>query len=109
MTNIEKLQQVWVEKDLDGVLGMLTDDFEMRMLHMDQTLKGPEAHVFMKELVLDDSVVSSDFRIIYENNECAVTYERMSGENSGQVSIVQLFRDNKIYYMEVSLITDSES
>ena len=40
---------------------------------MDQTLKGPEAHAFMKELVLEDSVVSSDFRIIYENNECAVT------------------------------------
>ena len=34
MTNIEKLQQVWVEKDLDGVLGMLTDDFEMRMLYI---------------------------------------------------------------------------
>ena len=47
--------------------------------------------------------------IIHENNECAVSYERMSGENSGQVSIVQPFRDNKIYYMEVSLITDSES
>ena len=107
MTNIEKLQQVWVEKDLDGVLGMLTDDFEMRMLHMDQTLKGPKAHAHMKELVLDESVVSSDFRIIYENNECAVTYERMSGENSGQVSIVQLFRENKIYYMEVSLILNS--
>jgi len=107
MTNIEKLQQVWVEKDLDGVLGMLTDDFEMRMLHMDQTLKGPEAHAHMKELVLDDSVVSSDFRIIYENNECAVTYDWMSGENSGQVSIVQLFKENKIYYMEVSLILDS--
>ena len=40
---------------------------------MDQTLKGPEAHAFMIELVLEDSVVSSDFRIIYENNECAVT------------------------------------
>ena len=79
----------------------------MRMLHMDQTLKGPEAHAFMKELVLDDSVVSSDFRIIYENNKCAVTYERMSGENSGQVSIVQLFRDNKFYNMEVNLIIDS--
>ena len=77
------------------------------MTNMDQTLKGPEAHAHMKELVLDESVVSSDFRIIYENNECAVTYERMSGENSGQVSIVQLFRENKIYYMEVSLILDS--
>ena len=74
---------------------------------MNQTLKGPEAHAFMKELVLEDSVVSSDFRIIHENNECAVTYERMSGENSGQVSIVQPFRDNKIYNMEVNLITDS--
>ena len=108
MTNIEKFQKVWDAKDLEGVLGMLTDDVEMRMLHMDQTLKGPEAHAFIKELLLDDSVVSSDFRIIYENNECAVTYERMSGENSGQVSIVQLFRDNKIYYMEVSLISDSD-
>ena len=108
MTNIEKFQKVWDAKDLEGVLGMLTDDVEMRMLHMDQTLKGSEAHAFIKELLLDDSVVSSDFRIIYEYDECAVTYERMSGENSGQVSIVQLFRDKKIYYMEVSLITDSD-
>ena len=107
MTNFAKLQKVWDAKDLEGVLGMLTDDCEMRMLHMDQTLKGPEAHAFMKELVLEDSVVSSDFRIIHENNECAVSYERMSGENSGQVSIVQPFRDNKIYNMEVNLITDS--
>ena len=107
MTNIEKFQKVWDAKDLEGVLGMLTDDVEMRMLHMDQTLKGPEAHAFIKELLLDDSVVSSDFRIIYENNECAVTYKRISGENSGQVSIVQPFRDNNIYNMEVNLITDS--
>ena len=46
---------------------MLTDEFEMRMLHMDQTLKGPEAHAHMKELLLDESVVSSDFRIIYKS------------------------------------------
>ena len=56
MTNIEKFQKVWDAKDLEGVLGMLTDDVEMRMLHMDQTLKGPEAHAFIKELLLDDSV-----------------------------------------------------
>ena len=106
MTNIEKLQQVWVEK-FRWCPRNADDDFEMRMLNMDQTLKCPEANAHMKELLLDESVVSSDFRIIYENNECAVTYERMSGENSGQVSIVQLFRENKIYYMEVSLILDS--
>ena len=33
MTNMEKLQEVWEVKDLDGVLSMLTDDFEIKMLH----------------------------------------------------------------------------
>ena len=84
MTNIEKLQQVWVEKDLDGVLGMLTDDFEMRILYMDQTLKGPEAHANMKELVLDESVVSSDFRIMstYANNIIEEIKDRNKSKSS---------------------------
>ena len=56
--------------------------------------------------VLDEDIVSSDFRIIYENDACAVTYERMAGALSGHVSIVQLWRDNKIYHMEVSVIED---
>ena len=106
MTNMEKLQEVWEAKDLDGVLGMFTDDFEMKMLHLNQTLDGPVAHDYLKEMVLDNDTVSSDFRIIYENDACAVTYERMAGALSGHVSIVQLWRDNKIYYMEVSVIED---
>ena len=44
MTNMGKLQEVWEAKDLDAVLGMFTDDFEMKMLHLNQTLKGPAAH-----------------------------------------------------------------
>ena len=91
---------------IDGVLGMFTDDFEMKMLHLNQTLNGPAAHDYLKEMVLDEDTVSSDFRIIYENDACAVTYERMAGALSGHVSIVQLWRDNKIYYMEVSVIED---
>ena len=106
MTNMEKLQEAWEAKNLDGVLGMLTDDFEMRMLHTNQTVKGQAAHDYMEEMVLDEGTVSSDFRIIYENDACAVTYERMAGALSGHVSIVQLRRDNKIYYMEVSVIED---
>ena len=103
---MEKLQEVWEAKDLDAVLGMFTDDFEMKMLHLNQTLKGPAAHDYWKEMVLDEGTVSSDFKIIYENDDCAVTYERMTGELSGQVSIVQLWRDSTIYYMEVSVIED---
>ena len=106
MTNMEKLQEVWEAKDLDGVLEMFTDDFEMKMLHSNQTLNGSSAHDYLKEMVLDKGTVSSDFRIIYENDACAVTYERMTGELSGQVSIVQLWRDSTIYYMEVSVIED---
>ena len=60
----------------------------------------------MKGMVLDEGTVSSDLRIIYENNDCAVTYERMTGELNGQVSIIQLWREGKIYYMEVSVIED---
>ncbi len=106
MTKMEQLQQVWEAKDLDGVLSMFTDDYEMRTLHTNQTLKGQEALDHLKEMVLDEGTVSSDFRVIYENDDCAVTYERMTGELNGQVSIVQLWRGNKIYYHEISLIED---
>jgi hypothetical protein len=80
MAKMEQLQEVWEAKDLDGVLSFFTDD--------------------------DEGTVSSDFRIIYENDDCAVTYERMTGEFNGQCSIVQLWRGSKIYYHEISLIED---
>ena len=106
MAKMEQLQEVWEAKDLDGVLSMVTDDYEMRILHTNQTMKGQEARDYLKEMVLDEGTVSSDFRIIYENDDCAVTYEKMIGELSGQVSIVQLWRESNIYYMEVSVIED---
>ena len=106
MSKMEQLQEVWDAKNLDGVLGMVTDDYEMRTLHTNQTLKEQEARDYLKEMVLDEGTVSSDFRIIYENDDCAVTYERMTGELNGQVTIVQLWRENKVYYHEISLIED---
>ena len=90
------------------MLEMVTDDYEMRTLYTNQTLKGQEARDYLKEMVLDEGTVSSDFRIIYENDDCAVTYERMTGELNGQVSIVQLWRGSKVYYHEISLIEDSK-
>ena len=106
MAKMEQLQKVWDAKDLNGVLEMVTDDYEMRTLYTNQTLKGQEARDYLKEMVLDEGTVSSDFRIIYENDDCAVTYERMTGELNGQVSIVQLWRGSKVYYHEISLIED---
>ena len=106
MTNMEKLQEVWEAKDLDGVLSMLTDDFEIKMLHTNQTMKGQESRDYMKGMVLDEGTVSSDFRIIYENDDCAVTHERMTGELNGQVTIVQLWRGSKVYYHEICVIED---
>ena len=93
-------------KELDGVLSMVTYDYEMRILHTNQTMKGQEECDYLKEMVLDEGTVSSDFRIIYENDDCAVTYERMTGELNGQVTIVQLWRGSKVYYHEISLIED---
>ena len=106
MTMMEQLQDAWEAKDLDRVLDMLSEDLEIRILHVNQTIKGAGAHEMVKQMVLDEETTSTDFRIIYENDECAVTWERIKGEMNGQVSIVQLFRDNKIYYQEVSLIED---
>ena len=106
MAKMEQLQEVWEAKDLDGVMSFFTDDYEMRILHANQTMKGQEARDYVKEMVLDEGTVSSDFRIIYENDDCAVTYERMTGELNGQVTIVQLWRENKVYYHEISLIED---
>ena len=103
---MEQLQDAWEAKDLDRVLDMLSEDLEIRILHVNQTIKGAGAHEMVQQMVLDEETTSTDFRIIYENDECSVTWERIKGEINGQVSIVQLFRDKKIYYQEVSLIED---
>jgi len=42
MAKMEQLQEVWEAKDLDGVLSFFTDDYEMRILHTNQTMKGHE-------------------------------------------------------------------
>ena len=106
MTMMEQLQDAWEVKDLDRVLDMLSEDLEIQILHVNQTIKGAGVHEMVKQMVLDEETTSTDFRIIYENDECAVTWERIKGEMNGQVSIVQLFQDKKIYYQEVSLIED---
>ena len=96
MAKMEQLQEVWEAKDLDGVMSFFTDDYEIRILHTSQTMKGQEARDYLKEMVLDEDTVSSDFRIIYQNDDCAVTYERMTGEFNGQCSIGQLWRGSTI-------------
>ena len=108
MTNMEKLQAAWDAKDLSGVKNMFTDDAVMLLLHEHKTLTGEALDNELSAMVLDEETVSSDFRIVYENDECAVTYEKIAGPFfGGQVSIVQLWRDGQIYHMEVSTIKDT--
>ena len=107
MTNMEKLQAVWEAKDLDGFLSMFTEDAVVRVLHENKTLEGEEREKRLTEMLLDEDTVSSEFRIVYENTECAVTHERISGEHFGaQVCIVQLWRGGQVYHMEVGLVND---
>ena len=104
---MEKLQAVWEAKDLDGFLSMFTEDAVIRVLHENKTLEGEEREKRLTEMLLDEDTVSSDFRIVYENDECAVTHERISGEHFGaQVCIVQLWRGGQVYHMEVGLVND---
>jgi hypothetical protein len=104
---MEKLQAVWEAKDLDGFLSMFTEDAVVRVLHENKTLEGEEREKRLTEMLLDEDTVSSDFRIVYENDECAVTHERISGEHFGaQVCIVQLWRGGQVYHMEVGLVND---
>ena len=108
MTNMEKLQAVWEAKDLDGFLSMFTEDAVVRVLHENKTLEGEEREKRLTEMLLDEDTVSSDFRIVYENDECAVTHEKISGEHFGaQVCIVQLWRGGQVYHMEVGLVNDN--
>ena len=105
---MEKLQAVWEAKDLDGFLSMFTEDAVVRVLHENKTLEGEEREKRLTEMLLDEDTVSSDFRIVYENDECAVTHERISGEHFGaQVCIVQLWRGGQVYHMEVGLVNDN--
>ena len=104
---MEKLQAVWEAKDLDGFLSMFTEDAVVRVLHENKTLEGEEREKRLTEMLLDEDTVSSDFRIVYENDECAVTHEKISGEHFGaQVCIVQLWRGGQVYHMEVGLVND---
>ena len=108
MTNTERLQQVWDAKDLTGVFAMFTDDAVMKIHHENKTLSGDSLREELTSMVEDEETVSTEFRIIYENNECSVTYERIGGPFfGGQVSIVQLWRDGQVYHMEVSNVTDA--
>jgi len=105
---MEKLQAVWEAKDLDGFLSMFTEDAVVRVLHENKTLEGEEREKRLTEMLLDEDTVSSDFRIVYENDECAVTHEKISGEHFGaQVCIVQLWRGGQVYHMEVGLVNDN--
>ena len=104
---MEKLQAVWEAKDLDGFLSMFTEDAVVRVLHENKTLEGEEREKRLTEMLLDEDTVSSEFRIVYENAECAVTHERISGEYFGaQVCIVKLWRGGQVYHMEVGLVND---
>ena len=108
MTNTERLQHVWDSKDLAGVFAMFTDDAVMKIHHENKTLSGGSLREELTSMVEDEETVSTEFRIIYENNECSVTYERIGGQFfGGQVSIVQLWRDGQVYHMEVSNLTDA--
>ena len=103
MTNTERLQQVWDAKDLVGVFAMFTDDAVMKIHHETKTLSGDSLRKELTSMVEDEDTVSTEFRIIYENDKCSVTYERIGGQFfGGQVSIVQLWRDGQVYHMEVS-------
>ena len=105
---MEKLQAVWEAKDLDGFLSMFTEDAVVRVLHENKTLEGEEREKRLTEMLLDEDTVSSEFRIVYENDECAVTHEKISGEHFGaQVCIVQLWRGGQVYHMEVGLVNDN--
>ena len=53
MAKMEQLQEVWEAKDLDGVMSFFTDDYEMRILHANPTMKGQEEPDFVKEMVID--------------------------------------------------------
>ncbi len=59
-------------------------------------------------MVEDEETVYREFRIIYKNNKCLVTYDCIGGRFFGvQVSIVQLWRDGHVYHMEVSKVTNA--
>ena len=48
MTMMEQLQDAWETKDLDRVMNMLSEDLEIRILHVNQTIKGAGAHEMVK-------------------------------------------------------------
>ena len=109
MSNTDRLQEVWDAKDLDGVKRIFTEDAVIKILHEDRILKGQELQDRLAAMVLDEDTLSSDFEIIYENEECSVTYERITGQFfGGHVSTVQLWRDGQIYHMQISVIQDNQ-
>ena len=68
---------------------MFTDDAVMKIHHENKSLSGASLREELTSMVEDEETISTEFRIIYENDECSVTYERIGGQFfGGQVSIV---------------------
>tara|TARA_A100001015_G_C14935554_1_gene690284 strand:- start:527 stop:862 length:336 start_codon:yes stop_codon:yes gene_type:complete len=108
MTNIEKLQLVWEAKDILAVKNMFTEDTVMMVHHENKVLNGKEVFETLDKMVNDGKTKSSDFRIIFENDECTVTFERISSQFfGGKVTIIHLWRGDQIHHMEISLIKDN--
>ena len=103
MTNMEKLQAAWDAKDLsDSCLKtcLRTACFETNDCYFTRhkTLTGEHLDNELTAMVLDEETVSSDFRIVYENDElCGDLRKNYRSGFWRTVSIVQLWRDGQIY------------
>ena len=83
MTNIKRLQYVGDSKDLSGVFAIFTDDAAIKIHHENKTLSGDSLRKELNSIVEDEETVSKEFRIIYDNNECLVTYDCIGGQFLG--------------------------
>ena len=83
MTNTKRLQYVGDSKDLSGVFAIFTDDAAIKMHHENKTKSGDSLRKELTSIVEDEETVSKEFRIIYDNNECLVTYDCIGGQFFG--------------------------
>ena len=104
MSILKKYTDAINNKDEATMNELLHDDFKFTMHKSGNSLG--KADVI--KWAMSGDINQDKARIVYENDECAVTYEKIAGRFfGGQVSIVQLWRDGQIYHMEVSTIKDA--
>jgi steroid delta-isomerase-like uncharacterized protein len=83
---VKKLYDLWNDRDLDGALELATDDVEVRMVALGQTLTGREGfRRFMERFVIASSDMKKDVTNQIASGDQVVSEFTLKGTHDGSL------------------------